>query len=40
VQAKELQQNQEQEDHHGALGDEEVLRVLPQTSSTQGNQVN
>jgi hypothetical protein len=40
VQAEELQQDQEQKDHHGAAGDEEILRVLPQTSGTPRNQVN
>jgi hypothetical protein len=29
VQAEELQQDQEQEDHDRAAGDEEVLRFLP-----------
>jgi hypothetical protein len=40
VQAEELQQDQEQEDHHRTVGAPEILRVLPQTSAAQGNQVN
>jgi hypothetical protein len=39
VQAKELQQDQEQEDHDRAAGAEEILLLLPQTSGPQGNQV-
>jgi hypothetical protein len=32
VQTKELQQDQEQEDHDGAIGAQEILRILPQAS--------
>jgi hypothetical protein len=39
VQEKKLQQNQEQEDHDGAVGIEEVLRFLPQASDASRNQV-
>jgi hypothetical protein len=39
VQTQKLQQNQEQEDQDRAAGDEEILRVLPHTSGTSGNQV-
>ena len=31
--------DQEQEDHHGAPGNEEVLPALPQAPAAQGNQV-
>jgi hypothetical protein len=34
MQAKELQQDQEQEDHDGAVGAQEILRCLPQASAT------
>jgi hypothetical protein len=39
VQTEELQQDQEQEDHHREAGAEEVLCVLPQASAAQGNKV-
>jgi hypothetical protein len=40
VQAKELQQDQEQENHDRAVGAQQILRVLPQASAAQGNKVN
>jgi hypothetical protein len=39
VQEPELFDNQEQEDHHGASGAEEVLPALPEAPTAQGNQV-
>ena len=39
VQAQELHQHEEQEDHDGAAGAEEVLPVLPQAPRAQGDQV-
>jgi hypothetical protein len=39
VQEQKLQQDQEQEDQDRAAGAEKVLRVLPDTSGTSGNQV-
>jgi hypothetical protein len=39
MQEKELQQDQEQEDQYRAVGNEEVLRVLPQASGASRNQV-
>jgi hypothetical protein len=39
VQKPELFVHQEQKDHHGAAGAEEVLQPLPQTSAAPGNQV-
>jgi hypothetical protein len=39
VQEPELFFDEEQEDHHGAPGNEEVLPALPQTPGPQGNQV-
>jgi hypothetical protein len=39
VQEPELHVYQEQEDHHGTPGNEEVLPALPETPGSQGNQV-
>ena len=39
VQEPELQQDEEQEDHDGAAGDEKVLPVLPQASTAPGDEV-
>jgi hypothetical protein len=39
MQEPELLGHQEQEDHHGATGDEEILPVLPEAPTAQGNQV-
>jgi hypothetical protein len=39
MQEPELFGDQEQKDHHGAVGDEEVLSILPQAPGAQGNQV-
>jgi hypothetical protein len=39
VQEPELFFHQEQEDHHGAAGIEEVLPALPEAPAAQGNQV-
>jgi hypothetical protein len=39
MQKPELFGHQEQEDHYGAVGDEEVLPVLPEAPAAQGNQV-
>jgi hypothetical protein len=39
VQEPELFFDEEQEDHHRASGNEEVLPALPQAPGSQGNQV-
>jgi hypothetical protein len=39
VQEPELFQNEEQENHDRAAGDEEILPALPEAPATQGNQV-
>jgi hypothetical protein len=39
VQEPELFQHQEQENNHGAVGNEEVLPALPEAPAAQGNQV-
>jgi hypothetical protein len=39
MQEPELFGHQEQEDHHGAAGNEEILPVLPEAPAAQGNQV-
>jgi hypothetical protein len=39
VQKPELFLDQEQENHDGASGDEEVLPALPEAPASQGNQV-
>jgi hypothetical protein len=39
VQKPELFLDKEQEDHHGTVGDEEVLQALPQAPASPGNQV-
>jgi hypothetical protein len=39
MQESELFGHQEQEDHHGTVGDEEILPVLPEAPAAQGNQV-
>jgi hypothetical protein len=39
VQEPELFFDQEQENHDGAPGDEEVLPALPEAPAAQGNQV-
>jgi hypothetical protein len=39
VQKPELLFDEEQEDHYGTAGNEEVLPALPQAPAPQGNQV-
>jgi hypothetical protein len=39
MQEPELFGHEEQEDHHGAAGNEEILPVLPEAPAAQGNQV-
>jgi hypothetical protein len=39
VQEPELHVYEEQEDHHGTPGNEEVLPALPEAPGAQGNQV-
>ena len=39
VQEPELHEHEEQEDHHRAAGNEEVLPALPEAPGAQGNQV-
>jgi hypothetical protein len=39
MQEPELFGHQEQKNHYGAVGDEEILPVLPEAPAAQGNQV-
>jgi hypothetical protein len=39
MQEPELFRHQEQKDHHGAVGNEEILSVLPEAPAAQRNQV-
>jgi hypothetical protein len=39
VQKQELLDHEEQEDHDGAAGNEEILPQVPQTPRAQGNKV-
>jgi hypothetical protein len=39
LQAEKLQHHEEQEERSGQNRDEEVLQILPQAHSTQGNEI-